>query len=337
MDIKKTLFALSDACAAGSVSEAADMAAEMLSDFAECERRNGLTVIGRMKGKGDYTLMLDAHIDEVSMIVTNIDDEGFVTVDKCGGIDLRALPARPVLIHGRQKVHGVFCSTPPHLAAGEVEYSDISKLKIDTMLGAKAKELIALGDTVTFDAKAVSLMGDRVSGKAFDDRAGVVCLLELAERLKDKELPFNVVFALSDAEELGMRGCKTASFYVDPDEAIAIDVSFGDGIDISPDECGKLSSGAMIGISPVLDSSVSSKLLRLAREREIAFQTEVMGGKTGTDSDVIALTRSGVKTGLISIPLRNMHTDCEVVDLNDILSVCDLLEAYILSGGAFNA
>ena len=280
--------------------------------------------------------MLDAHIDEISFTVTNVDDDGFVTVAKCGGFDLRLLPARPVTIHGKQEIPAVFCSTPPHLSSGSAEYTDISSLKIDTLLGEKAKEQISLGDTVTFRTKPVNLLGNRVTGKSLDNRAGVVCLIELARRLADRKLPFNIAFVLSDQEELGCRGCRTATFDIDPDEAIVIDVSFGDGPDISPDDCGKLSNGAMIGLSPVLDNNISRKLISTAKEKNIPYQTEVMGRSTGTNSDFISVSRRGVPTGLISIPLRNMHTDIEVVDIDDILSVCDILENYILSGGVGN-
>lgn len=334
MSIKDTLFELCNAVGAGVLTEAADLAYEKLSQFCDCERKNGLTVVGRMKGEGDKTLMLEAHIDEVTMIVTAVDDEGFVTVSNCGGIDLRGLPSRAVTIHGEKKIPAVFCATPPHLSSGETEYDDISKIKLDTMLGDKAKELIAVGDMVTFSACAESLLGNRVTAKSLDNRAGVTCLLELASRLSSKSLPMNVVFVFSDAEELGMRGAKTASFSINPDEAIAIDVSFASAPDVSPSESGKLGGGAMIGIAPVLDKSISDKLVKIAKENDIPYQCEVMGKTTGTNADVISINREGVKTGLVSIPLRNMHTECEVIDLDDISSVCDILEHYILSGGA---
>jgi len=332
MDIKNILFSLSGANNAFYVSEASDIAYDILSKYAKTEKKSGLTVIGEIKGESDYTIMLDAHIDEVSFVVTNIDENGFLTVNKAGGIDIRVLAAKTVTIHGKEKVTGVFCSTPPHLASGEVEYDDISKIKIDTMLGKKAKDIISVGDIVTYNTKPFEL-GNLVAGKSFDDRAGVVCLLELAERLSNKKLPCNVVFSLCDSEELGCRGSRTATFSVNPDEAIAIDVSFGDGPNISPDECGKVSSGAMVGIAPVLDKKISDKLIKLAKENNIPYQCEVMGERTGTDCDVISTTREGVKTGLLSIPLRNMHTDAEVLDIADIKSVCDILESYILSGG----
>lgn len=333
MNIKETLFTLSDAAGIGSVTEASDIAAKMLSQYAEVSQ-SGTSVIGKMYGESSYTLMLEAHIDEVGFIVTDIDDNGFLTVKNCGGIDLRMLPARSVTVHSRQKVTGVFCATPPHLSNGAEKYDNISDIKVDSLLGEKAKEIISVGDFVTFNTKAVSLLGDRITGKSLDNRAGVACLLALAERLHGKALPFNVFFAFTDAEELGNRGAKTAAFELSPDEAVVLDVSFADAPDVSDCDCGKMSEGAMIGFSPVLDKKLSNRLTAVAKENSIPCQVEVMGGRTGTDGDVIGVSKSGVKTGLISIPIRNMHTDVEVVDTNDIVSVCDLLENYILNGGA---
>ncbi len=336
MSIKETLFALSSADAVGHIKDAADLAFSMLSKYTQAERSDSLNVFGFLKGELDYTLMLDAHIDQIAMIVTDVDDKGFLTVAKSGGIDIRALPSRRVKVYGKEKITAVFCSTPPHLSTGETEYTDISKIKLDTCLGEKAKDIVSTGDYVTFDTEPCSVGEHRATGKSFDDRAAVACLIETAKRLSGKRLPFNVAFVLSDGEELGMRGSTTATFKVAPDEAIAIDVSFGDGIGISPYECGKLGEGGMIGISPALDRKISNRLIRLAKEKGIPYQIEAMGASSGTNADKIAISREGVRTGTLSIPLRNMHTDVELLDLRDLERVCELLCEYILSGGVMN-
>lgn len=331
MNIKETLFELSNAVSIGNITEASDKACKILSQYATTTQ-NGINVVGRLSGKSDYTLMLEAHIDEVGFVVTDIDSKGFLTVKNCGGIDLRMLPSRTVTIYGKEKITGVFCATPPHLG-GVKEYDDISALKIDTLLGDKAKDVISVGDYAVFNATAASLQGNRITGKSLDNRAGVVCLLELAKRLQGKELPCNVVFALTDMEELGNRSAKTVTFDVAPDEAIVLDVSFADAPDVSSDDCGKLGQGAMIGISPILDKTAYKKLISIATENDMQYQTEVMSGRTGTNSDVISISKRGVKTSLVSIPLRNMHTDVEIIDIKDIENICDLLEKYILTGG----
>lgn len=335
MDIKDILFDLSALDSIGSLHLAADYAEKVLSRFAKTERLGG-SVTGTIKGNSDYTIMLDAHIDQVGMIVTDVDSEGFLTVAPSGGIDIRALPSREVTVHGKKDIPAVFCSTPPHLSSGETVYDDISKIKLDTGLGKNAADIVSPGDYVTFSALPVSLSGDLVSGRSFDDRAGVACLLKTAEMLSGKDLPCNVVFLFSDAEELGMRGAVTAAFSTAPDEAVAVDVSFGNGIGIPPEECGKFKGGAMIGFAPTLDSAVSKKLTKIAEDNGIKYQTEVMGGRTGTNADVIGVSGSGVKTCTVSIPLRNMHTEVETLSISDLESVCNLLYGYILSGGVRN-
>ena len=186
MDIKQTLFSLSDADAIGNIRDASDLAFNMLSEYIPCEKDKNLTVIGFLKGESDYTLMVDAHIDQIGMIVTDVDDNGFLTVAKSGGIDIRTLPSRRVTVHGKEKITAVFCSTPPHLSSGETEYTDISAIKLDTALGKKAKEIINVGDYVTFRNKPQELMNNRVAGRSFDDRACVACVIEIAKRLQDK-------------------------------------------------------------------------------------------------------------------------------------------------------
>lgn len=336
MDIKNLLVTLCQTDAVGTVTAARDKTFEILSKYAQTYKMDNLTIIGFLKGKADYTLMLDAHIDQIAMVVTNIDDNGFLTVNKAGGIDIRALPSREVTVHGKEKISAVFCSTPPHLLSEEQEFNDISNIKLDSLLGQKAKELISVGDYVTFKQSFFELQNGFVCGRSFDNRALCVCLLELAERLSKKELPMNIAFVLSDAEELGLRGSKTASFKVNPNEAIVLDVTFGDGPDISSEQCGKLGEGSMIGISPVLSKEISNKLIKVAKENNIPYQLEVMGRSTGTNADMISVNREGVKTTTLSVPIRNMHTEVETLKIDDLYSVCDLVEQYILSGGVMN-
>lgn len=337
MNIKDILFSLSGDVSVGNITTAKDNALKLLSQYAETEKTNNSNIIGKIKGESDYTIMLDAHIDQIAMVVTNIDENGFLTVSNAGGIDIRMLPSMRVTVHGKNKIPAVFTATPPHLQKGDEEFSDISKIKLDTALGKKAKDIISVGDYVTFCSAPTELLSGRLNGASFDDHAGVACLIEVARRLSDKKLPVTVVFCFSDGEELGLRGIRTAAFKTAPQEAIAVDVSFGDGLGISPDECGKLGDGAMIGLSPTLDKEISKKLIKTAMDNNIPYQSEVMGSTTGTNADMISITKEGVRTCTLSIPLRNMHTPNEILDIKDLESVCDILCEYILSGGVENA
>lgn len=335
MDIKDTLITLSNAVSLGNINTAVDIIEEELKKYCEVSR-NGKTVIGKIDKQSDYTILIDAHSDEVGMTVTDIDNAGFLTAGKCGGIDLRHLSAKPVIIHGKKDVAGVFISTPPHLKDEDSVADDISEIKIDSLLGKEAEKYISIGDFISYSTRAFSIGETEICGKSLDNRAGVTCALCLASRLYDKDLPCNLIFLFSDAEELGLRGAKTAAFDLSPDEALVIDVSFGNGPDISPLHCGNLRSGAMIGVSPCLDRNISDALHIIANDENIIHQSEIMSGSTSTNADVLSLSKSGIRTGLVSIPLRNMHTDTEIVDLSDINSTIDILEKYILSGGIKN-
>lgn len=334
MDIKELLFSLSRLNTIGNIDEASFFTDDCLSKYCTVTKK-GNTIIGEIKGDSDYTVLIDAHIDQIGFIVTDISKDGFLTVAKCGGIDLRHLPAKRVKIHGKKTLDGVFVSTPPHLEQNDL-VPEISDCKIDTGLGNKAKEFVSVGDIVVFANLPFEMSNNTVCGKSFDNRAGVACILELAKRLSTKKLPFNVTFLLSDAEELGLRGAVTSAYSITADEAIVIDVSFGNGPDISGDKCGFLGKGAMLGISPVLCRDISDRLCDIAFDNNIPYQTEVMGDKTSTNADMISISKFGIPSGLVSIPLRNMHTDVEVVCLDDIISVCDIVENYLLSGGIYN-
>lgn len=328
---------LCDKSAVSTLSDAAKFIKEQMPKNAQIKDLGGLSFAVTFKGEKDYDVMLEAHVDEIAMTVTAISDDGFLSVSAVGGIDPRILPASRVKIWGKEEIFGVFCSTPPHLSKGEDECSDITDMYVDTLLGERAKEVIKVGDMVTFAAETVELLNGRVAAKSLDDRAACAVLVELSKRFEKAKLPLNVTLLFADAEEIGCRGSKTATFTLNPNEAVAIDVSFASAPDVSKEKYSALGGGALIGISPILNKKITDKLIKIATEKEIPHQKEVMGGTTGTDSDAITVTKSGVPCGLVSIPQRNMHTPTEVVDLGDIMGVCDILEEYVLSGGALNA
>ena len=331
MDLK-LLKALSEAVCIGHLTEARDLAKAEFEKYAAVTHFGQSGLIAKIDNGKDKTLLLDAHIDEVGFIVTAVLGEGFLRVASVGGNDARILPATPVTVHGKEKITAVFASVPPHLSGGDKEVKGLDDIVLDTGR-ADVENLVSAGDLVTYKADFAKLSGNKITGKSFDDRAGVFCLIELAKRVYDKDIPYNLVFSVSEGEELGTRGAITATFANEANEAIAIDVSFGDAPDISTDKCGKLGSGAMLGISPVLDRGVTARLKNIATNKNIPVQFEVMGGRTSTDADVISVSKSGVKTGLLSIPLRNMHTPAEIIDTADLESLICLLEEYVLGGG----
>lgn len=333
MDLKETVFALSEAHgASGSETAAAVLALEMLRKFCSDAKIINGNVIGKFGTHRDGlpNLVLDAHIDQIGMIVTCITDDGFIKVGNLGGIDRRLLAAQQVVIHGKREITGVICSVPPHLSNGESKVLSFEDIAIDT--GASKSELekyVSYGDTVTFDVKCRSLLGERVTGGALDDRSGVAAILYALELLKDRETAYNVTVIFSAQEELGERGAKIGAYSLAPDIAIAVDVSFAYAEGEDRKKCGLLGKGAMIGISPSLSREISDGLVRAAESAGLPYQIEVMNGLTSTNADQYSVSRCGAKACTLSIPLRNMHTPVEVIDLSDVRNTAEILAEFI--------
>jgi len=227
------------------------------------------------------------------------------------------------------------CSTPPHLSSDEEKTNKkVEELYIDVGLTREAAEKrIAPGDRVTIDACPRIMLNGFVSGKALDDRAGCVALLCGLEQLKGVPLRCGLSVLFSSMEEVGGQGAGTAAHRVNPTHAVVVDVSFGHTPDAPREKCGEMKKGPMIGFSPILDRGMSQGFVALAEEREIPSQREVMSGKTGTNADRIVTTRGGVKTGMLSIPLKYMHTPIETVAVEDVENTGKLLAAYAESLG----
>lgn len=330
-----TIHALEQLCRAagvGGMMEASETAAKLLRPYVDELRIDVLgNVIGiKQCGKPDAPkLMLEAHIDEIGMIVTGYDEAGFVKVSNCGGIDARVVTATEVTVWGKRPLTGVFCSTPPHLSEGEKEISALTDMGVDVGLDVQSlKEQIPLGSRVSFVPHFYRVGADKVSCKALDDRAGVAAVLYAAQLLAEQELSVDMVYCFAVQEEVGSKGSKTAAFGVSPEMAIAVDVSFAHTPDAERARCGDMGRGPMIGWSPCLDLKLTQVLKQLAEEHHIDYQVEVMGGSTGTDADAIMSSKTGVRTGLLSIPLKFMHTPVEMIQLQDLENTGRLMALF---------
>ena len=278
------------------------------------------------------TIMLDAHIDQIGMIVTKIDEKGFLKVSHVGGMDMRIINDTLFTVHGKEDIKAVVCCLPPHLSDGN-EDTAVSKDKVylDTgMSYERVKSLVEIGDSVTFAQLGVALCDGRIASPALDDRCCAAVLIRCAELLSEKDLDCKVNFLFSSKEEVGGMGARTGAFTVKPDCAIAFDVSFAKQPGVSDCESGELSKGPMIGISPTLSREMSNELKLIAKDNNIPYQTEIMGGTTGTNADDISANAGGIKTALISVPLKNMHTPAEIIDVSDIENSALLAAKYIL-------
>jgi len=292
----------------------------------------------KIDGRGPH-ILLDAHIDEIGLIVTGVDDKGFVKFTKCGGADARVLMAAGVTVWGREPLFGVVCSVPPHLEKPEdaIKLPDFAEIAIDIGRGAEeAKKIVSPGDRITLKDESKLLLNGRLSGKAFDDRAGVVAVLRALELIFESGARPDLTVSFSSQEELGTRGAGPAAFSAKPEQAIAVDVSYALTPDSPAHKCGELGKGVMIGVAPALDYDMTEELKAIAAEKNIPHQLEVMGGESGTNADPISVSGDGVKSALLSVPLRYMHTAVETVSPSDIESAAKLIAEYVIKNSGEN-
>lgn len=339
MDLKELCFDLSsEAGVSGYETKAAALAESCLKKYMKVSRDRLGNVIGTTD-KGKLHILLDAHLDQIGLIVKGFDEKGFVLFDKVGGADLRVLTGAEVILHGEEDIFGVICSVPPHLSKGDDKKLDINTMAIDTGYSKdEISGLISIGDRITMRNSQHDLIGDRISSGAFDDRCAVAAILYALELVADKldNIRLSVVF--SSREETSGSGAKTGSFLLMPDYSIVVDVGFGDDPYTADSETIKLGKGPSIGIAPILDAEFTKELIELAKEKAIPYQHDVMGRTTGTNADGITVTGAGVKTALLSIPLRYMHTANEIISLSDVENTGKLIAEYLLKKEAeYNA
>ena len=283
------------------------------------------------------TILLEAHMDKIGLVVSEIAEGGFVKFKILGGVDERTLPASEVYIQGKERIFGVIGALPPHLKTKEVE--DIG-IKIEDMMidtGYTEEELkgkITVGDPIILKSQLCSLLDGRVSSAALDNRAGICAVLRAMKMLEGKTTKYNVKLAFTVGEELGLLGARTIDCS-DVDLAIVVDVTHGQTPDAKTEGTFPLGSGVAICRGPNLDYNITNKIIKIAREQNIPHTIEVSSGNTGTNAWVIQTLKQGVRCALLSIPLRYMHTVVETVDTSDIKVTADLIAMCIEGGGLF--
>lgn len=276
-------------------------------------------------------IMIEAHCDEIGLMVRDIDDRGFVTMAMVGGIDARILPSSEVVIHGRKDVPGVIGAKPPHLQEADEakKASKLTDMAIDTGMNAdEVKKYVSVGDSITLAQSVGELGGGQFSGKTLDDRAGVAALITTMKNLMKIKTDVDVYAVAAVQEEVGLRGAKTAAYSINPDLAIAVDVCHGITPDNS-DNAFETGSGAVISIGPNIHPKLQKRLSETAEKYHVKTELDVDGGDTGTDAWAIQVSRCGVPTALLSIPLKYMHTSVETLNVSDVSAVSELLTYFI--------
>jgi endoglucanase len=285
--------------------------------------------------------LLDAHIDEVGLIVTGYED-GFLRFSAIGGVDARMLPASEIKVLTEPPLVGIIGVLPPHLLKGEDAEKTIKTddLYIDIGLSQdEAKKAVPVGTPAVYNTGARVFGDGLICGKGLDDRACVAAILRALELVKDETLDIDVYFLGSVQEELGTRGAKAGAFAVNPDWCVAVDVDYASSPDAREHWLKELGGGVVISKGPILNKRLTELPIRLAEEKGIKYQLGVEAGDTGTNARVIQLTREGVATALLDIPLRYMHSPVEVVSIEDAEATAQLLAelARNLKGDEANA
>jgi putative aminopeptidase FrvX len=307
----------------GCESEVAELIKQEVSAFVDEVKLDKLgSLVAVKKGTG-AKVMLAAHMDEIGLIVTHIDKEGFLRFDAVGGVSaFRLTGLRVVFANGQIGVIDAEKGNPANFG--------MDKLFID--IGAKSKEdaesKVSIGDFAAFRQDFIDI-GDRVISKAMDDRIGCVVLIEAAKRLKNS--PNEVYFVFTVQEEVGLRGAVASAYSVDPDVGIALDVTRTGDTPEAPTMEVSLGKGPAIKVKDsgiISNQKVKQLLIDTAKELLMPYQLEVLLGGA-TDASSIEKTRGGVPSGVISIPTRYVHTPSEMVDMNDVEDCVKLLVAVL--------
>ncbi len=329
MDTAKLLKTLTSASGvSGAEEDIRETLFEILKEYGEVTS-DSLGNVYCTFGEG-YHFLLDSHCDEIGFTVKAITDGGFLKLASVGGIDKRLLLASEVTVHGKEEICGVISTLPPHLLKeSDKKVPDLDDVAVDIgMTKDEAERLISLGDRVSFRRNFNELLGTRISSSVLDDRSGAAAIIIALSELKDVNAKITAVFSVQ--EETGLTGARVAPYGKKVDEAIAVDVSFGYTPFCNKKDCGEVGKGPMVGFSPILNKEMSSALCDLAEKNNIPYQREIMGGgSTGTNADVISISESGIKTALVSIPEKYMHSPIEIVDTRDVENTGHLIAHYI--------
>ena len=292
------------------------------------------SLIARVPGEGPR-VMLVAHMDEIGMVVRYVDDKGFVYLTPVGGVNPRTLPgARLVIRTSGGLLEGVVGEKPVHRMKEEERRKapELENLFIDLGLEPReVKERVRIGDPVSFKPMFSELGRGVVASKALDDRLGCLTLLLVAEEVSRAELGLDLYLVFSAREEMGLEGARTAAYKIGAEVAVAVDVTHaGDTPVLGEREAPvKLGAGPVIARGAALDKLISEALVSAAEAVGVKYQLEAGGSRTGTDIDAVRLVREGVRAGLVSLPLRYMHTPSEVGSIRDAEGAARLLVRFL--------
>jgi len=323
----------------GYETQAAEVAKKHLnaySDEVRIDKIGNVVAIkrGGQSGEGDERrrILLAAHLDEIGLMVTKVEDGGFLRITAIGGVDSSILPGQEVTVLGKSVLRGVIGAKPPHLQAPDEANKPVNMddLYIDVGLAKEEVEKsVEVGTLIRIESEFLELSNGYIAAQVLDDRSGVAAMVETMRRLTLRKHTWDVYAIATAQEEFSGSGARGAAFGIQPQIAIAIDVTFGAAPGLPERQTFPLNKGPVIGIGPNFHPKISQKLRDLAKEHEIPCQLEPSPHPGGTDAVNIQISRAGIPCGLLSIPLRNMHTTVEMLKLEDIKRLAELLSIFI--------
>lgn len=313
----------------GFEGPAAAVAAELLRplvDEVSIDRMGNVLGVRRSKTPGAPKLLLDAHLDEIGLIVTGVED-GFLRFRSIGGVDPRMLPGRELVVLTDPPLRGLVACP----AGGDENKSvPLNELYVDVGLSQEeAERAVPVGTPMVYRAGCFPLGEEQMCGKSMDDRACFVTLLRAAELLRDKELDVELHILGSTREEVSGAGAVVGTWAVAPDFCVAVDVTHGKTPDGPADKTFALGGGPAIGVGPNMTRWMTERMIAKAKEHGIPYQMEIMSGHTGTNGWEMQISREGVATSVLSLPLKYMHTPVETLSLADMEGVAQLLAAFV--------
>jgi len=332
---------MSAICPTGYEEEASRIWREEAEAFADRtwvdQHGNTVAVVNEA---GSPRIMLAGHADEIGLLITYIDDEGFLYFSALGGWDTQVLPGQRVRIKTKNGVVlGVIGRKPIHLLQEEDRKKVVKMEDLWIDIGAKDRDeavsLVALGDPAVLDYDFADLRNGLVAARGFDDRIGAFVVLEAA-RLAAAENPKAAIYVVATVqEEIGLRGARTSAFDIDPKIGIAVDVGHATdmpGMATEKKKYGEASmgKGPIVTRGPNINPALFDRVIETANAEKIPHQIEAYPRGTGTDANAIQLSRGGVVTGLIGVPNRYMHSPSEVVHLDDVENCAKLIARTIV-------
>ena len=338
MNCKDFLMRLSGAVGvSGRESSVVALAAEELRALGEVSISplGDLICTIRRPEEGQKNFMLDAHVDEIGMIVTWIDDEGFLKVSPVGGFDRSLLLASQVSVHTKQgDLPGVICSIPPHLQSGEAKNPKFEDIYIDIGYSREeAEKRVQPGDIVTFVTPTREMHGGFITGKAIDNRSSCVAVMRAAELLKNEDKPYGLSVTLTTREEVGGMGAQAVAYTVNPTHAITVDVGFGWTPDCKKEQCGTFGAGPIVAFGSLLDAEIYTYIYCCPGRRNSLSDRSHGRRDRHQRRQYSHYPGRPWKTGILSIPQGYKHTPVEKILPEDIENTARLLAAYVKKEG----